>query len=217
MTQWSWTQPRWRGRVSPNELHKRLWVMFSRQPSLWSAAYGLPAKPTIWQTSLLSLSPSLFIAHTGLDAALWMFLTETTSKSVLFLYQPSLGLRTRPIWTGTNTLLRRGQTTVVPFKHAPVLTFPRVVCVSPQCLDIPRWVRACTFLSTRACVYCTFFFFARLLFSSDKLTLELYARGHMFSMGVSGSTLNSLSQTWGIRARARVYWELDYLMFQGIC
>ena len=42
---------------------------------------------------------------------------------------------------------------------------------------------------------CAVFFSAGLLFSSDKLTLEHFARGHMFSMGVSGLTLNSLSQT----------------------
>lgn len=41
--------------------------------------------------------------------------------------------------------------------------------------------------------------------SRDKLTLELFARGHMFSVGVSALTLNSASQTSGIKVHRRVY------------
>lgn len=46
---------------------------------------------------------------------------------------------------------------------------------------------------------CTVLFSVGLLFSSDKLTFELFARGHFFSMGGAGFILHSLSLTQGFK------------------
>lgn len=141
--------------------------------------------------SHLKLFPACLKLNRGADSVKWHM------KGLKFVSEMALKAAWRSFIipcdhaVSTSSIFKRSHTALL--SNPPTLTFP-----------VPSvWLT--TFLCE--CVYahfwalvrvCTVLFSAELLCSRDKLTFELSARGHMFLMGVSGSMLNSLSQTWGI-------------------